>query len=310
MAPCFVAVACAAAAPARYTEPPPGAAGRLAVLGDTQRTLLLERLVFREQNDAERAAIVRDLAAQRPGLLALLGDMTNDGGSRSAWEAFDALFAPVREAGIPVLVALGNHDYWGGAGGALRNAAARFPNIARGRWTARAWGKVRLVFLDSNEDVLGPGAWSEQRAWLGRTLGEIDADPAAAGALLFAHHPPFTNSRTTGDEAHVQRAFLPAFFASKKALAFISGHAHAYERFEERGRAFIVSGGGGGPRVRLLEGAARRHVDQVPLGSPRPFHYLLLEQDDRGVNATVRGLDKGEPEARAIDSFALPFRTP
>jgi predicted MPP superfamily phosphohydrolase len=252
---------------------------------------------------------MKDLAAQRPGLLVLLGDLTSDGGLRSEWEKFDEKLAPVREAGIPVLALLGNHDYWGG-NDALANAADRFPQLGRKRWYARVYGRIALVLLDSNEQRLGDAAWAEQRDWYARTLSQLDGDAAVAGVLVLTHHPPFTNSRTTGDEEYVQRTFLPAFFAARKTLAFVSAHAHAYERFEERGRVFVVSGGGGGPRVKLLEGAEARHRDLFPAGSPRPFHYLLVDQDASGARVTVRGLDKGEAATRVIDQFVLPFASP
>ena len=299
---------CAAATPPNYREPLAGAGGALTLLGDTQRTLFIERLVGREQNDAERAALVTDLLLQKPGLVVVLGDLTSAGGSRSRWDDFDELFAPLRAAGVPVLALLGNHDYWSGLEGALENAGARFPQLARSRWYARRWGRLALVMLDSNDAPLGEARWAEQRSWYERTLAAFDGDPAIAGVLVLAHHPPFTNSRTTGDEEHVQRAFLPAFLASRKALAFITGHAHAYERFEERGRAFVVTGGGGGPRVRLLAGAEQRHKDLFAGPSPRPFHYLLVTQDTTGARVVVRGLDKGEDKGREIDSFTLPFR--
>jgi Icc-related predicted phosphoesterase len=300
-------LACASAPLVRYAEPDREASGALALLGDTQRTLWVERLVGREQNDEARGALVKDLAAQRPGLVVVLGDMTSEGGLRSEWDAFDDLFGPIRGAGIPVLALLGNHDYWGGVDGALANAAARFPQLGRQRWYLRAVGRLALVLLDSNQQQLGEANWEEQRDWYRRTLAALDADPAVAGVLVLAHHPPYTNSRTTRDQAHVQRAFLPAFSAARKTLAFVTGHAHAYERFEECGRTFVVSGGGGGPRVELLSGAEARHRDLHTAGSPRPFHYLLVEQDASGARVTVRGLDKGETEARVIDRFELPF---
>jgi 3',5'-cyclic AMP phosphodiesterase CpdA len=309
LAPVLVAqlLACASAPPVRFTEPDREASRPLALLGDPQRTLWVERLIGREQNDESRAALDKDLAAQRPGLLVLLGDLTNAGGSQSEWERFDELFAPIRGAGIPMLALLGNHDYWGREEEALANAAARFPQLGQKRWYLRAFGRLALVLLDSNEPQLGESRWEEQSDWYRRTLAALDGDPAVSGVLVLAHHPPYTNSRTTGDEEHVQRAFLPAFFAARKTLAFVTGHAHAYERFEERGRTFIVSGGGGGPRVRLLAGAHARHRDLHSAGSPRPFHYLLVEQDASGARVTVRGLDKGETEARVIDRFELPF---
>jgi len=301
-------LACAPVPLVRYAEPDREASGTLALLGDPQRTLWVERLAGREQNDEARGALVQDLAAQRPGLVVLLGDLTSNGGMRSEWDRFDDLFAPIRGAGIPVLALLGNHDYWGGVDDALANAAARFPQLGRQRWYLRAHGRLALVLLDSNEPQLGEARWAAQRDWYCRTLAALDSDPAVAGVLVLAHHPPYTNSRTTGDEEHVQRAFLPAFFAARKTLAFVAGHAHAYERFEERGRTFVVSGGGGGPRVKLSAGVGARHRDLSATGSPRPqVHYLLVEQDASAARVTVRGLDKGDTEARVIDRFELPF---
>ncbi|GAC1596608.1 MAG: hypothetical protein NVS4B10_05730 [Myxococcales bacterium] len=301
-------LACASPRPVRYAEPDRDAARPLALLGDPQRTLWFERLIGREQNDGARAALVRDLAAQRPGLVVLLGDLTAAGASQSAWEQFDELFAPLSAAGVPMLALLGNHDYWGGAGAALANAAARFPQLGRQSWYLRTLGRLALVMLDSNEAQLGEARWEQQRTWYRQTLAALDGNPSVAGVLVLAHHPPYTNSRTTGDEENVQRAFLPAFFAARKTLAFVSGHAHAYERFEERGRTFVVSGGGGGPRVRLLAGADARHADLHQARSPRPFHYLLVEQDASAARVTVRGLDEATGEARVIDRFQLPFR--
>src|SRR6185369_15969603 len=47
--------------------------GRFAVVGDLQRTSALE--FWRESNDAERALVVGAIAAERPALLAMTGDL-------------------------------------------------------------------------------------------------------------------------------------------------------------------------------------------------------------------------------------------
>lgn len=62
----------------------------------------------------------------------------------------------------------------------------------------------------------------------------------------------------------------------------ISGHAHAYEHFVEQGVQFVVSGGGGGPRVKLREGSRARE-DRFEGPSPRPFHYQAVEPRQDGV---------------------------
>jgi hypothetical protein len=294
-------------APPVYSDGPGDSSRPLAILGDTQRTLWAERLQLREQNDLERAAIVDDLARERPGLVVAIGDLVSVGSLRPHWEYFDALMEPIRARGIPVLPALGNHDYWGGGRRALVQLRARFPQLEKSSWYARKHGALGLVFLDSNEGQLGKDGWARQREWLGESLRQMDGDPAVGAVLVFAHHPPFTNSSLTRDEEHVQKSFLPAFFRSRKAVAFVSGHVHAYERFVEQGRTFLVAGGGGGPRVKLLAAAKRRHDDLFAGPSPRPFHYLLAEPGDGAVAISVRGLDKGETAVRTIDRFSLPF---
>jgi hypothetical protein len=293
-------------APPVYLDGPGDASRPLAILGDTQRTLWVERLQLREQNDLERAKLVGDLARQRPGVIAALGDLVSVGSLRSQWESFDDLMEPIRARGIPLLPALGNHDYWGGRR-ALEHLQARFPQLQRSRWYARRHGVLGLVWLDSNPGPLGRDGWARQKLWLLETLQQMDGDAAVAAVLVFAHHPPFTNSALTRDEKRVQESFLPAFFRSRKALVFASGHVHAYERFRREGRTFLVCGGGGGPRVKLLAGNDRRHDDLYSGPSPRPFHYLMVEPGESALTVSVQGFGKGEPAVRPIDQFSLPF---
>jgi 3',5'-cyclic AMP phosphodiesterase CpdA len=279
----------------------------MAILGDTQEILLFERLLLREASEDEPARLMDDLARQKPGLLVLLGDLVAAGSSPDDWTRLDGLLAPVRSASVPVLPVLGNHDYWGGPAGALRAMAARFPQFTRGRWYARTYAGLGLVFLDSNRSELGEEAWRDEANFLAKAVRAMDEDARVRGVLVFDHHPPFTNGTTTSDDEAVQATFLPAFFASRKALAFVSGHTHSYEHIVERGRTFLVSGGGGGPRARLLEGARRKHQDLFTTASPRPYHYLLVEVGATGLVVSARGLGSGEQHARLFDQFELPF---
>jgi hypothetical protein len=206
-----------------------------------------------------------------------------------------------------VVAAFGNHEYWGGAG-VEPHFFARFPHLEWRHWYAIAYGPLRLVVLDSNVDDLTPDAWRGQIAWFERTLAEIDRDPAARGVVVLLHHPPYTNSTVTGDELHVQRAFVPAFLGAAKTLAMVSGHVHSYERFERSGKAFVVSGGGGGPRARLASGARPRHPGDRYAGGPlRDFHFLLLAPGARALEVEVKGLRKGGVDLASMDRFSLPW---
>lgn len=294
-------------APRPFTAPLPPFAegGRFAVVGDLQRTSLLE--FWRESNDAERPLIVGALAAERPAFLAITGDLVFDGSSDGKWADFDALMAPVRDAGIPVVGALGNHEYWGGRAGEAK-FFARLPLLEGRRWYTLAWGPLRLVVLDSNLGALPPADGEAQRRWYADTLTALDGDPAVRGVLVMMHHPPYTNSTVTGDEAQVQRDFVPAFLAARKTLAMMCGHVHSYERFARQGKAFVVSGGGGGPRAPLYTGADRRHPDDLyPGPALRDFNFVVITVEAGGLAGEVRGLKKGGRAFSTMDRFFLPF---
>ena len=278
--------------------------GCFAIVGDLQRTSRAE--FWRESNDEESRRLLAEIAARRPDFAVGLGDLVFRGSSRRDWARFDALTAPLREADIPVFPILGNHEYWMRAAPALRNYFGRFPRLAGRRWYTETYGRLGLVFLDSNEDDLGAVSWAAQSAWFGETLARLDAEPAVEGVLVFSHHPPYTNSTLTGDELHVQRAFVPRFAAARKTLAMISGHVHSYEQFVRGGKTFLVAGGGGGPRVRLARGAARRHAEDAFDGpAMRHFHFLMCTPGTTGFEVEVVGLEKGGGTFLSLSRFLL-----
>jgi hypothetical protein len=167
---------------------------------------------------------------------------------------------------------------------------------------------LRLVFLDSNRRFLPSALWSEQAEWYEEEIARAEGDPQTRGTLVLVHHPPYTNSSVTSDERHVQRSFVPAFQAARKTMAMLSGHVHSYERFGRGGKAYLVTGGGGGPRIRLETGARQRHGDDLFAGPPiRFFHYLMAALTPGGIQVEMRGLRKGEVRFETMDRFLLPW---
>jgi 3',5'-cyclic AMP phosphodiesterase CpdA len=280
--------------------------GRFVVLGDVQRTSKLE--LWREKNDAERVRILEAVADTRPDFVAFTGDLVFDGGSEEHWAEFDRLSGAIRARAVPVVTAFGNHEYWGGRASAERNLFARFPLLDRRHWVALQFGPVRLVVLDSNDTELTKAEWAEQRAWYADTLAQADASVETRGVVVLLHHPPFTNSTVTGDEAAVNDAFVPGFLAADKTLSMLSGHIHSYERFRRGSKVFVVSGGGGGPRAALATGTARRHPDDLFEGpAMRDFHFTVYSVGPHGLSAEVRGLAKGSRELYTMARFELAF---
>lgn len=282
----------------------PGRTGRFVVVSDLQRTSSIE--LWRESNVDERARIVREIAALGPDFVAILGDLVFYGASEVDWAELDALGLPLREARVPVLPVLGNHECWWSPRAALKHYFARFPHLHGRRWYSLAHGALGLLFLDSNQRWMSAAQWKEQLAWYAGELARFDRDPAVRGVLVMLHHPPYTNSTVTSDELHVQRDIVPAFFSARKTLAMLSGHVHSYERFTRAGKMFVVTGGGGGPRMRLATGQRRRHQDDLFDGPPlRGFHFLTFSLSRTGVEVAMRGIEKGGRDFSTMDAFTL-----
>ncbi len=293
-----------------YKEPksvaPVFSSSPLAVVGDLQRTSVYELLIGREQNDVERGKIIKSIADQNPAALVILGDLIFDGSDKNDWRYYDSLMEPIHEKSIPIFPVIGNHEYWGNNKVAMQNLNERFPFFLTHHWYTEIYDSLALIFLDSNESEMGEDGWELERNWLNTTVDIFDTSSAVKGIIIFDHHPPFTNSLVTGDEINVQSNFLPAYLHSNKTLLFISGHAHTYERFFIKGKMFVVSGGGGGPRVDLKIGEDE-HKDLYDYNSPRPFNYLLITRERDGIKIKVKGLKKGESNFFDMEEFKLKF---
>lgn len=310
---------------------------RIAVIGDVQRTSLLECcLLGREVNDREQALLLGSLDRQRFRGLVLLGDMAFDS-TPADWAHFDTLMEPLRRphagfvapgeptAFFPVL---GNHDYSGWQWDAAARVNERFSGLRGESYYAFDWGNVRMIVLNGNRERLCPPSprsarcaveWQRQLDWLADALRRVDEAPAQGrAALLFVHQSPYTQSPLVANDQSDAADFARLLLNSNRGLAMFSAHAHGYERYrfvrdESDRRApkyFVVSAGGGGPRP-----SERRRFampDEAQLPWPRPFNYVLLEQDKRGIQIKVCAVDKGALRVRELvdERALLPFESP
>jgi Calcineurin-like phosphoesterase len=304
--------------PPVYGGSPPvalAARGRqLAVVGDLQMTSWFVRfLMRREFNRDEQAVLMADLAARRGDLAALVvvGDLVYAGRSERHWRHFDAVVGPIA-AEVPILPAIGNHDYpcrlvhWCTQASISKPMLERFPWFAPGRPYEVAFGDVLLVMLDSET------ALDAQAAWLSETLAEGEADFAAA--LVFMHRPPFTNTSVhgaVGGDPNLQGTIVPVLEASPLPVAAFMGHVHGYEHLQLRGIDYVITAGGGGPRGYL---APERSGDVYPGpdcatneegGVLRPFNYVLVERETDAVGVTVRGFCTLGETPVTLERFSL-----
>lgn len=279
----------------------------IAILGDTQETAWFERAAGREHNQKETRKLLRELARESVGLIVHLGDAVFHGSNSKQWREFDRLMAPIVRRHTPVMLTVGNHEYWGNDQQASRHFTHRFPQLRQSRFYSRTYGPLGLIWLDSNRKELGGKWWAHQRRWFRKTLLEMENDSSLKGIFVFAHHPPFTNGRHTENVDLMKEAFVKPFLRSSKTLAFFSGHIHGYEHFLIQKKHFVISAGGGGPRVSYASKEKRKYRDLFKGRRPRPFHYLLVDLEDDGVAITMKGFSKKKTRHREMDFFELKY---
>ena len=276
---------------------------RAIFVGDTQGTLLLERLIGREDNSAERARLLGLVAELDAEAAIFLGDLVARQSAR-AWTVVDACLTRLRARGVRLAGCAGNHDLfslpWRGY-----DDLARRGLLGPASWRRVTLGAARVLVLDSNRRALGRALWDEQLAWLRAELADAEREGSVRAVLVASHHPPWTNSAVAGDAAPLLRPLLDAFYDAPKARVWLSGHVHAYERFASRGKHLVVSGSASAPRMRLLTGARARHPTLARVPAPSPFGWLELRVVAGELTLTHRGFRHLRAPCETFDVVSL-----
>ncbi len=285
----------------------------IAIIADLQQTNGLVRFLrHREQTSGEQQQLVADLKARidELGALIIVGDLVYTARSGRDWRHLDTLVAPFADS-MPVLAAMGNHDYpcyliqMCRESRISRGMLERFPWMVPGQSYAVPNDDLLLIFLDSETGIEAQGEWLERE--LSAAAGDYRA------ALVFYHRPAFTNSIDWGSKPNLelQQFVVPKLEASPVPVVVFNGHIHGYEYLVRDGVRYVTTAGGGGPRGPL---AGQRPFDQytgpdceVRDGGEvmRPFNYVLLSRDAAGLTLDVRGLCPGDAEVRSLDRIRV-----
>lgn len=267
---------------------------------------------------AEVGRAVRHIVEEwRPDFVLVAGDMVagqsprlTDSTVRHMWRAFDSVVTtPLRAAGIPVIVTLGNHD------GSAYPAHARDRRIAvehlrrtlplaeRLRVTdgehfplryAVAGGDVFIVAWDATSEASGTSA--ELLAWLRRVLMSPEARRARHRVVL-GHLPLYAvaEGRNRAGEVLADGDALRRQLEGWGATMYVSGHHHAYFP-GRRGMVELLHSGalGGGPRPWIGHDSAS------------PKTASVIDFHDDSVAITTYGVGAGAAPARAIPLESLP----
>jgi hypothetical protein len=212
---------------------------------------------------------------------------------------------------VPVLPAIGNHDYYCVFIQKCMHHVVpkefrlRFPWFAPGQPYAVAYGDVMLAFLDSETELEAQGAWLEEkmREWA----------PTYRAVLIFLHRPPFTNVATGRAEPalDVREQIVGRLTGTSPLPVMITGHIHGYEHLVIDDVHYVTTAGGGGPRSWL----ATERPNDVYSGPDcardelgliqRPFNYLLIERRPTALAVTMRGFCFPEDQPTVLESFEI-----
>ncbi len=221
--------------------------------------------------------------------------------------------APLRDAGVPLLFAPGNHDLyhrWD-----RREVARLFAQgDAAGRGEERLWFSVdlagwRLLVLDTGTDLLGdpdpmpPGG--PQLRWLEQQLA--DAERRGLRTIVTLHLPPFSSAREEGAVPWVRERVVREVLDRHPVDLVLSGHAHAYERIEEPGLGgrpvtYLVTGGGGATMFHVAEErepGSRIFVEDVA-------HFVRLDLSRDGIRGEMIPVPVGGAPVPERDRFEVP----
>ncbi|GMI00559.1 hypothetical protein TrLO_g8321 [Triparma laevis f. longispina] len=154
-----------------YTETQPPTKTSFAIIADLQRTYYWECIIGREVNLDASSTLLNSIARGSSALafLVINGDAIFDGNSYLDWSYFDSIMTPIHSVSLPVLVTLGNHEYWPGLPflNGLDKTKEKFQvlqNLKR-TWYSKTFSGIGLIFLDGNYVMMSDRKLKEQVTW-------------------------------------------------------------------------------------------------------------------------------------------------
>lgn len=237
------------------------------------------------------AQVTREIIAMpmRPAGVLINGDCAYNAGLAEDYVSFVAGVKPLREAGLPVHLTLGNHDNRQNFLAAIPKDEAR---VADAPVADHVVGVLRLPTLDwyildslhatrSTPGVIGP----EQLAWLARSLDAEKDKPA----VIMLHHQ--TDDRPVEKRSGLvdTEALMDVINPRKQAKAVLYGHRHVWEWKQKDGLHFVN-----------LPTTAYLFNDREPAG------WVEAHCSDKGMSLKLHAIRKDHPKNN--DTLELAWR--
>ncbi|MBF0610104.1 MAG: hypothetical protein G8345_00970 [Magnetococcales bacterium] len=246
--------------------------------------------------------LLEAMKKERPDLFLHLGDMVFDSAPED-WQRFDLQEGKLATLDRPLLPVVGNHEKKTHSvfADAMVPFFERFPTLEGKPWYEYQCGALRLLVL-SYVHSLKSGA--PQREWLEEQVAKEEGD----FLLVAIHDPPYTGMPDY-PLPEWESILSPLFQWARNHRGVdmvLSGHVHSYERYQEEGSTFIVSGGGGSYFYTFPRSSQDLYQGREP-----GLHYLRMwinsqELTLEMVAATDSFATSGEMEV--LDKVVLPVR--
>lgn len=244
------------------------------------------------------------ISDHEPDLMVAPGDIVEDGYLIDDWE--EQWFGPLADGAFgqttPVLSARGNHERHH----AYTLAYTALPG--HGNWYSFRYGPVFFVVLDTELGVMGTvsaeertrhdlGDLAAEQAEFLREALQSEAATSAAWQVVTFHNPPYANSRhdEMQDGSANARDHWVEVFESEGVDLVVGAHYHSYQRGEQNGVHYVVTGGGGGS----LDDRVADNYDIFDV-IEQVHHYDIMDADEERLL-----WQSWDAEDQLVDQFVL-----
>lgn len=228
-----------ACAPTAFAASKRKDANSWALLADTHIATDVNQEIRETNMAANLKAVVLDVLKlpKRPAGAFVIGDCAVAKGDPGDYATLAGLVEPLRQGGIPLRLALGNHDHRDNFWRALQSERTSKRPVPEHHVAFVESPRVNWFMLDSLEVTLQtPGILGdEQLAWLGQTLDKHSSKPA----VLLIHHNPVAkeNVASLKDTERLLEVIRPR----RQVKAWFFGHTHHWSVTQDTSGIHLIN---------------------------------------------------------------------
>ena len=278
-------------------------------LSDSQEPLFIERLYLDYNHNAwARHLIFERITRLAPEAVFHLGDFTGLGFMSDGWGETEDFVNNLTHHGTDFNPIPGNHEYIMFPEKSIYNFKRIFQNTNLTGYSKR-YNNLAVLLFNSNFANLKQSEINKQTSWYRDKINELEADTTIDFIIVGTHHSPYTNSKvvlpaTEDVSKGYFNNYLNPFYNSKKCRLFITGHTHAFEHFQVKGKDFLVIGGGGGLQQPVFTGRQEKYHDLYSTSlEKRMFHFITIRTFDKTLTIDLNMVNDNFTDFNIIPQF-------